>query len=89
MMCNNLERALYLSLHYQFVTPLTSLVVVKPDSQRERGEFGEADRSDEFRAGHLRCFFNFFNHEKWLFEFVIKSICLGGGFLNRTGAETG
>ena len=31
VLCNNLERALYLSLKYQFVTPLTSLVVVKPD----------------------------------------------------------
>ena len=31
VLCNNLERALYLSLKYQFVTPLTSLVVVKPE----------------------------------------------------------
>ena len=29
IMCNNLERALYLSLRYHFVTPLTSSVVVK------------------------------------------------------------
>jgi len=43
IICNNLERALYLSLRYQFVTPLTSLVVVKPQS-RENGNFGEADR---------------------------------------------
>ena len=31
IICNNLERALLLSLKYQFVTPLTSLVVIKPD----------------------------------------------------------
>jgi len=42
IMCNNLERALYLSLRYHFVTPLTSLVVVKPDSI-ENGDIKEAD----------------------------------------------
>lgn len=42
IMCNNLERALYLSLRYHFVTPLTSLVVVKPDST-ENGDIKEAD----------------------------------------------
>ena len=31
VICDNLARALYLSLKYEFVTPLTSLVVVKPD----------------------------------------------------------
>jgi hypothetical protein len=36
------ERALFLSLKYEFVTPLTSLVVVKPDS-KEKGNFGDAD----------------------------------------------
>jgi hypothetical protein len=41
VMCNNLERALYLSLKYEFVTPLTSLVVVKPDEGTEQGDFGE------------------------------------------------
>ena len=41
VICDNLERALYLSLKYEFVTPLTSLVVVKPDSE-DYGEFGEA-----------------------------------------------
>ena len=41
-MCNNLVRALYLSLRYQFVTPLTSLVLVKPDSV-ENGDIKEAD----------------------------------------------
>ena len=41
-MCNNLKRALYFSLRYQFVTPLTSLVVVKPDSV-ENGDIKEAD----------------------------------------------
>ena len=44
-MCNNLKRALYLSLRYQFVTPLTSLVVVKPDSV-ENGDIKEADMTD-------------------------------------------
>ena len=42
MICNNLERALLLSLKYQFVTPLTSLVVVKPDII-EDGDIREAD----------------------------------------------
>ena len=44
------ERALYLSLKYEFVTPLTSLVVVKPDS-KEKGNFGDADESssDSFK----------------------------------------
>ena len=32
VICNNLERALFLSLRYQFVNPLTSLVVIKPDT---------------------------------------------------------
>jgi hypothetical protein len=42
-MCNNVERALFLSLKYEFVTPLTSLVVVKPDSAADRPNYGEAD----------------------------------------------
>ena len=42
VICNNLERALLLSLKYQFVTPLTSLVVVKPDII-EDGDIQEAD----------------------------------------------
>ena len=46
VICDNLERALYLSLKYEFVTPLTSLVVVKPDSE-DYGEFGEAGRASE------------------------------------------
>lgn len=41
IICDNLERALYLSLKYEFVTPLTSLVVVKPDKAKENGDFGE------------------------------------------------
>lgn len=48
LVCNNLERALYLSLHYQFVTPLTSLVVVKPNN-RENGDFGQADKFGQMR----------------------------------------
>ena len=42
IICNNLERALMLSLKYQFVTPLTSLVVIKPDII-EDGDIQEAD----------------------------------------------
>ena len=42
VMCNNLERALYLALRYHFVTPLTSLVVVKPETV-EPGHITEAD----------------------------------------------
>merc|ERR1712037_833559 len=42
VICNNLERALFLSLRYQFVTPLASLVVIKPDTI-EKGDIAEAD----------------------------------------------
>jgi len=42
VICNNLQRALYLSLRYQFVTPLTSLVVIKPDTI-ENGDIAQAD----------------------------------------------
>ena len=42
VICNNLERALFLSLHYQFVTPLTSLVVIKPDTV-EKGDIAEVN----------------------------------------------
>ena len=52
VMCNNLERALYLSLKYEFVTPLTSLVVVKPDSGAEQGDFGEL--GVRFMSGAVR-----------------------------------
>ena len=52
VMCNNLERALYLSLKYEFVTPLTSLVVVKPDSGAEQGDFGEI--GVRFMSGAVR-----------------------------------
>jgi len=58
IICNNLQRALYLSLRYQFVTPLTSLVVVKPDT-RENGEFAEADKFKDqlsFLSGSDRSF---------------------------------
>lgn len=41
VICDNIERALYLSLKYEFVTPLTSLVVVKPDHQKENGDLSE------------------------------------------------
>ena len=50
VICDNLERALYLSLKYEFVTPLTSLVVVKPDSE-DYGEFGEAGLRQRQHAG--------------------------------------
>ena len=43
VICDNLEHALYLSLKYEFVTPLTSLVVVKPNSATEKGTFGDSD----------------------------------------------
>lgn len=49
IICNNLERALYLSLKYEFVTPLTSLVVVKPDTKDSEGDFREAGLRDNIR----------------------------------------
>ncbi len=41
VICDNLEKALFLSLKYEFVTPLTSLVVVSPSKDDVRGDFGE------------------------------------------------
>ncbi len=49
VMCNNLERALYLSLKYEFVTPLTSLVVVKPDAGTETGDLTELEAGRRIR----------------------------------------
>ncbi len=49
IICDNLERALYLSLKYEFVTPLTSLVVVKPDKANEDGDFGELGAPENIR----------------------------------------
>lgn len=60
LICNNLERALFLSLKYEFVTPLTSLVVVKPDVSEE-GSLSEAggamNRRNSFhsQASSLKC----------------------------------
>ncbi len=42
IICDNIERALYLSLKYEFVTPLTSLVVIKPDEHPQEGDLSEA-----------------------------------------------
>ena len=42
VICDNIERALYLSLKYEFVTPLTSLVVVSPDEAPKEGDLSEA-----------------------------------------------
>lgn len=49
VICDNLEKALYLSLKYEFVTPLTSLVVVKPNAKRENGDFGEVGAPENIR----------------------------------------
>ena len=43
----------------------------------------------DFQSWALEVFFNFFTYKKWFFAFFIKLIWLGGGFLNRTGAEIG
>ena len=45
---NEHHHLLYLSLKYEFVTPLTSLVVVKPDSE-DYGDFGEAGLREKQR----------------------------------------
>ena len=47
VICDNIEYALYLSLKYEFVTPLTSLVVVGPDDAQQEGDLSEAE-------GHTR-----------------------------------
>jgi len=41
VICDNIERALFLSLKYEFVTPLTSLVVSVPEATKE-GALSEA-----------------------------------------------
>ncbi len=41
VICDNIERALYLSLKYEFVTPLTSLVVISPDEAPKEGDLSE------------------------------------------------
>ena len=51
VICDNVARALYLSLKYEFVTPLTSLVVVKPDRANEAGDIGEAGTGPAKRTG--------------------------------------
>lgn len=43
VICDNIERALYLSLKYEFVTPLTSLVVVGPDDNNKEGDLSEIE----------------------------------------------
>ena len=48
VICDNIEYALYLSLKYEFVTPLTSLVVVGPDDAEQEGDLSEA------AGGHSR-----------------------------------
>ncbi len=55
VICNNLERALFLSLKYEFVTPLTSLVVVKPDRGKEEGDFGELGPPSNIRLLSSAC----------------------------------
>ena len=49
VICDNLERALYLSLKYEFVTPLTSLVVVGPDRVEKEGDLSEASSQNHNR----------------------------------------
>lgn len=49
VICDNIERALYLSLKYEFVTPLTSLVVVSPDQAPQEGDLSEAAREHNRR----------------------------------------
>merc|ERR1711997_5822 len=47
IICDNIERALFLSLKYEFVTPLTSLVVSVPE-ETKKGDLSEAS------GGHNR-----------------------------------
>jgi len=47
VICDNIERALFLSLKYEFVTPLTSLVVSVPE-ETKKGDLSEAS------GGHNR-----------------------------------
>jgi len=49
VICDNIERALYLSLKYEFVTPLTSLVVVSPDQDPKEGDLSEVEGQQKRR----------------------------------------
>ena len=49
VICDNIEYALYLSLKYEFVTPLTSLVVVGPDDHTREGDLSEAEAGGHHR----------------------------------------
>lgn len=53
IICDNLERALFLSLKYEFVTPLTSLVVVTPDQSKKPGDFGDMDKTDDSKISNI------------------------------------
>ena len=53
VICDNLEYALYLSLKYEFVTPLTSLVVVGPDEAKQEGDLSEAEGHSRRHTIHM------------------------------------
>lgn len=53
VICDNIERALYLSLKYEFVTPLTSLVVVSPDADPREGDLSEVEGHNRRSAVNL------------------------------------
>ena len=46
-------------------------------------------KQNDLQSWALSVFFNLFKNEKWFFAIFIKSIWLGVGFLNITGAEIG
>ena len=71
IICNNLERALLQSLKYQFVTPLTSLVVVKPDVI-EDGDIQEANMFN----GEIRVMSGTSNTAPWMMLLLISQIIL-------------
>ncbi|XP_040572273.1 inter-alpha-trypsin inhibitor heavy chain H3 [Lepeophtheirus salmonis] len=75
--CDHLEYALYLSLKYEFVTPLTSLVIVKPDDKKS------APGTSEDEGGHDPRITLLGNHATTLSQktrigsfLVLISICL-------------
>ena len=62
VICDNIEYALYLSLKYEFVTPLTSLVVVGPDDDQQEGDLSEAEGHTRRHTPNLIRFSSRSNH---------------------------
>nr|XP_026244420.1 inter-alpha-trypsin inhibitor heavy chain H4 isoform X5 [Urocitellus parryii] len=76
------DRALNLSLDYNFVTPLTSMVVTKPEGQ-EQSQVAEKPVEDDNRHKNINTGYNLYRHSIGLQGSRITGN--GSGFLRRRG----